>query len=292
MQIGRRTQLQRDDSWRELSDGGGDPGSAVPGLYHEHDPASEGGSGALIERADFFIRLATSHGHRRQGSMLVRRMYSWRGYDLGTSSGEPVRGNEVSLQACGPQGVFGTLSLRLDSPDRLLADELYRPEIDGYRERGRVVCEMTGFAVDRDYGSREVLACLFHLLYLYAHRRHGCSDLFIEVNPRHVGFYAQRLRFRVAGPQRTCMRVAAPAVLLHLDLGYVEALLRRAAHDPSAASRSLYAFFFPPHEEEGIVRRIPGGAFEARVPAAAADETPLDAMRARPISGRAAGAAL
>jgi len=291
MQIGRRTQLQRNDTWREPSDDGDDPGSAVPELYHEHDPAS-GGNEALIERADFFIRLATSHGHRRQGSMLVRRMYSWRGYALGTRSGDPMHGNEVSLQACGPQGVFGTLSLRLDSASGLRADELYRPEIEAYRIRGRVVCEMTGFAVDRDYGSREMLACLFHLLYLYAHRRHGCSDLFIEVNPRHVGFYEQRLRFRIAGPERTCLRVAAPAVLLHLDLGYVEALLRRAVHDRSATARSLYAFFFPPHEEAGIVRRILGDAFEGHVPAATADATSRNVMRAHAASGRAAGPAL
>jgi len=290
MQIGRRTQLRCHDSWHELT-AGGDPGSAVPELYHEHDPAS-GGREALIERADFFIRLATTHGHRRQGSMLVRRMYSWRGYEPGTRSDGPMRGNEISLQACGPQGVFGTLSLRLDSADRLLADELYRPEIDAYRERGRAVCEMTGFAVDGDYGSREVLACLFHLLYLYAHRRHGCSDLFIEVNPRHVGFYEQRLRFRVAGPRRTCVRVSAPAILLHLDLGYVEALLARAAQDRSVTARSLYAHFFSRREEEGIVGRILGDAFEARVPATTAEATPPNVMPPRSISGRPAGPAL
>jgi hypothetical protein len=102
MQIGRRTQLQRDDTWRDLADSS-DTGSAVPELYHEHDPAS-GGKEALIERSDFFIRLATSHGHRRQGSMLVRRMYSCRGYEIDGRSGI-MRGNEFSLQSCGPQGV-------------------------------------------------------------------------------------------------------------------------------------------------------------------------------------------
>jgi len=35
------------------------------------------------------------------------------------------------------KGVFGTLSLRLDSPNRLLADELYGLEINTYRKRGR-----------------------------------------------------------------------------------------------------------------------------------------------------------
>jgi hypothetical protein len=180
------------------------------------------------------------------------------------------------------------LSLRLDSAYGLLADELYRVEIDGYRERGAAVCEMTAFAVDQEYGSREVLASLFHLLYLYAHRRHGCNDLFIEVNPRIVGFYEQRLRFRIAGRERTCMRVGAPAVLLHLDLGYVESLLRRAAEERSATARSLYAFFFSRQEEEGIVRRILGDSFEGRVPADAIDARSRGPLRAPFSGGRAA----
>jgi len=51
-------------------------------------------------------------------------MYSWRNYDLEPSRGGALGGNEISIQACGPQGVFGTLSLQLDSPQGLRADEL------------------------------------------------------------------------------------------------------------------------------------------------------------------------
>jgi hypothetical protein len=88
------------------------------------------------------------------------------------------------------------------------------------------------------------------------------------------------------------MRVAAPAVLLDLDLEHVEALLSHAAHDRPATSSSLYAFFFPPHEEEGIVRRILGEAIEERGAAATADATALSAMRAQSSFARATGPAL
>jgi len=76
--------------------------------------------------------------------MLVRRMYSWRSYDFEASRCGALGGNEISIQACGPQGVFGTLSLQLDSPQGLRADELYRLEIESFRTRGATVCEMTG----------------------------------------------------------------------------------------------------------------------------------------------------
>lgn len=256
MQIGRRTHEQVDDNWDDLLDAAPD-GSAVPCLYHERDHAAAADD-VLVERSDFFIRLATTRGHRRQGSMLVHRMYSWRGYATGDSADVPHGANQITLQACGPEGVFGTLSLRLDSPSGLLADELYRVEIDAHRARGAAVCELTGFAVDREYGSRAVLACLFQLIYLYARRRHHRSDMFIEINPRHVAFYEQRLEFRVAGGERTCMRVGATAVLLHLDLDRVEARLSELSDDRPAGRRSLYPFFLSRSEEEGLARRILG----------------------------------
>jgi hypothetical protein len=83
------------------------------------------------------------------------------------------------------------------------------------------------------------------------------------------------------------MRVGAPAVLLHLDLGYVESLFRRAAEERSATARSLYAFFFSRQEEEGIVRRILGDSFEG-VPADAIDARSRGPLRAPFSGGRAA----
>ena len=47
---------------------------------------------------------------------------------------------------------------------------------------------------------------------------HGVTDVFIEVNPRHVAFYSRALGFVVLGDERICARVGAPSVLLHLDV--------------------------------------------------------------------------
>jgi hypothetical protein len=252
MEFGRRMRDRVGDRWRAAD---ATEASAVPELYHDRDLAA-GAEEVLIERSDFFIRLATTHGHRRQGSLLIHRMYSWRGYAWDMKDDLPHGPNQVTLQACGPEGVFGTLSLRVDSRGGLLADELYGREIDAYRVRGASVCEMTWFAVDRDYGAREVIACLFQLIYVYARRVHRRTDLFIEVNPRHVGFYQQRLGFRIAGAQRICARVGAPAVLLHLDLDYVDAQRNAGRDDRDGERPSLYPFFLSRHEEEGLCRRI------------------------------------
>jgi len=55
---------------------------------------------------------------------------------------------------------------------------------------------------------------------------HGVTDVFIEVNPRHVGFYQRALGFAVAAGERFCERVKAPSVLLKLELADLERRLR------------------------------------------------------------------
>jgi hypothetical protein len=76
-----------------------------------------------------------------------------------------------------------------------------------------------------DVDSRQVLASLFGILYTVGRVRHGVTDVFIEVNPRHVTFYVRALGFVVAGEARFCERVRAPSVLLHLAVETLEALL-------------------------------------------------------------------
>ena len=71
---------------------------------------------------------------------------------------------------------------------------------------------------------------MFHIAYMYARRLHRCTDILIEVNPRHVRFYRSMLGFEVLGPERTCPRVNAPAVLLRLRLDHAQEQLAREAY--------------------------------------------------------------
>ena len=99
---------------------------------------------------------------------------------------------------------------------------------------------------------------LFHIAYIFARRMNGFSDLVIEVNPRHVKFYERMLGFQAFGPERTNMRVNAPAVLMRLDLRHPEQQIRLHGGKREAAEdkRSLYPFFFSLHEEAGIAARL------------------------------------
>jgi hypothetical protein len=224
--------------------------------YLSREPDQPGDVKEIVfERSDFHVRMASTGGHRSESEMLVSRMYAWRGYKL--AAGASARSaNEMILQACRGDSTIGTLTLRLDSECGLLADGLYEEEVDLYRRQGGNVCELTGLAVAPRCGSKEVLASMFHLAYIFGRRHHGVTDLVIEVNPRHVAYYQRILGFQQVGPERTCARVGAPAVLLHLDLDYVDEQIELLAGRRRNVPRSLYPYFFSKLEEDGLNRRI------------------------------------
>jgi hypothetical protein len=56
----------------------------------------------------------------------------------------------------------------------------------------------------------------------------GVTDVVVEVNPRHVGFYKRAFGFEPISDVRTCERVNAPAVLLRLDVSRLEGRMREA----------------------------------------------------------------
>jgi hypothetical protein len=138
----------------------------------------------------------------------------------------------------------------------LSADGLYRSEIDAYRQAGAKVCEITRLAIDPEHGSKEVLGALFHLAYMLGGILHGATDVFIEVNPRHVIFYQRMLNFKQAGSCRMCERVNAPAVLLHLEAAYVAKQVALYGGQQRTGKKSLYPYFFSAAEAEGLMQRI------------------------------------
>ncbi|MGV7643067.1 N-acyl amino acid synthase FeeM domain-containing protein, partial [Mycobacterium kansasii] len=87
----------------------------------------------------------------------------------------------------------GTLTIGLDSGIGLMADQIFKEELDEQRERGARMCEFTKLAFDPSVRSKASLANLFHLAVIYARDIHDCTDIVIEVNPRHRRFYQQML---------------------------------------------------------------------------------------------------
>ena len=222
-------------------------------LTTEELDASKGDPGALP--GAFKIRLAKSRNFRKGAGTLVERRYAGRGYQIPGQNEDP---NLFTFVAYDEGTLVGTVSIRLDSERGLSADSLYRGEIDDLRNAGCKVCEFTRLAVDVKAVSKPVLAGLFHTAYLYASEVRGFNFAVIEVNPRHVAFYAKALGFEPIGPERMNTRVNAPAVLLCVPFENISYALKKYAGDPDGASksRSLFPYGFPQEEESGILKRL------------------------------------
>jgi hypothetical protein len=210
----------------------------------------------------YTIRAANSEGQRSSASILVNRMYGWRGYQ---TSGLPEESDDrITLVATDHDKTIGTITIGFDGGEGLFIDDLFREEADELRQQGVKVCEFIKLAIDKVVHSKRVLASLFHVAFIYAHEVKGFDKILIEVNPRHVRFYQRMLGFEVLASARMNRRVDAPAVLLGLDLEYVHR--RISAVDgvdgpvlgPAAQGneRSLYPYCFSAHEEAGIAVRL------------------------------------
>ena len=186
-------------------------------------------------------------------------MYATRGYRTASAT-EPDSGTRKTFLASDLTVAVGTITIGLDSADGLRVDELFSDEVDHIRRSGQGVCEFTKLAMDRRARSPRLLACLFHVAYLYAYRIKGLRHLLIEVNPRHVRYYEAMLGFEVVGPVRHNAHVNAPAVLLSLDLRYAEHQILAFGGRPlfAASERSAYPYFFGPAEEGRITDRLVG----------------------------------
>lgn len=145
------------------------------------------------------------------------------------------------------QEVVGTLTIVVDGNQKLPCDELFSVELNSMRQGGAKVAEVVRLAISSDYqNSKEILVGMFNLVCNYIKNVAGCSDLLIEVNPRHVKYYQKLLLFKVMSDIKECHRVeGAPAVLLCLNKSDV--LAYRKNGQEKVYLRSLH-----PHLSSGL----------------------------------------
>ena len=219
-------------------------------------PDPPGSRELAVEHQEFKIRLANTEDRRESSSMLINKMYSWRGYSTALNNNDPP--NKITLVANMDSYTVGTMTLCFDSEIGLPADEIYSDKLDELRQQGRKLCEPTKLAIDNSVRSKRVFASLIHISYIYAHTIHRHTDYVIEVNPRHVTFYKKMLGFKDLGEERVCPRVDAPAVLLRLELSYMQAQIQKFGGMMGSAvgERSFYPYFFTKTDEEGITNRL------------------------------------
>ncbi|NRR30576.1 long-chain N-acyl amino acid synthase [Oxalobacteraceae bacterium] len=222
-------------------------GSAEEALNHQ------------LDQQTFHIRMANSQGRREAATLLLKKMYGWRGYSIDPNQQHAL--NKITLFAETAGQTVGTMSLCLDNDEvGLPADDNFRDKLDELRSQQRRLCEPSRLAIDKGV-SKRVFAALIHISYIYAHNIHGFSDYVIEVNPRHVMFYKRMLGFKDCAAERPCSRVGAPAVLLRLDLSYMSEQIRKfgGLMEQPSNERSFYPYFFPCWDEPGITTRLMQG---------------------------------
>lgn len=210
-----------------------------------------------VGRRIYKIHSADSGGQRSSANVLIHRMYATRGY-ASHPLPEEALSSRITLVASEHESAVATITVGFDSSDGLHVDALFAAEVAALRQAGRRLCEFTRLAIDPLVRSRRLLASLFNVAYIHAHRVMGCDTLLIEVNPRHVLYYERMLGFRVMASQRHSPRVGAPAVLMGIDLSYIRAQGERlvGALPLAGTDRSLYPYWFSPLEEEAIFRRL------------------------------------
>jgi len=174
--------------------------------------------GLLPRCRGYDIRPVRTESQHDAANMLVQQMPACCGNNSELHRQQMDDPNRVILAARQYDELAATLTLNRDSPEGLLADVLYAPELGRLRRPGRVVCEVSRLAVDPDFSSRDLLIALFQAAFKYARNVFAASDAVIEVNPRHSRYYQRLLGFRQIGRQRHCRRHEAPVVLLHQEL--------------------------------------------------------------------------
>lgn len=210
----------------------------------------------LLQRNGYSIHLVNSLKQRIKATTLIKRMYASRGYNTDSASVFSHKPNEFAFLAMVGETAAGTLTLRLDSSEGLLADALYQQEINDFRAQGRRVCELSKLVLDPQHGLKEMIAVLFQFAYIYARNICQTTDFFCEVNPRHALPQKRMFGFQQIGERKTCPRVNAPAVLLHLDADYIKQQTANSQGRTDQKTKNLYHHFLSQHEERAIAQRV------------------------------------
>lgn len=205
----------------------------------------------------FKVKTADSQERRGRVNNLLKDRYGWRGYQQVSLPTDPTV-NRFTLTAVEDDVVIGTITVAFDHPGRLGADEAFAPEVAKLRTEGRRICEFTKLAIDPVVGTKRVLATLFHVAYIVAHRIRGFDMLIIEVNPRHVRYYERMLGLQILAGERINKSVNAPAVLLGAEFAYIMAQIGEFGGKPETAARerSLYPFALSLREEAAVLSRM------------------------------------
>ena len=221
-----------------------------------------GTGGEMGRKTSYTIRLANTQKQKKAAKELIGKMYSWRNYQSDNILQDNPR-LTTFIAYDEKSRLSGTITVGLDAPEGLFADEVYQEELESLRTPGRRVCEFIGLAIAPEIRSRKVLGALFHVAMIYASKMFNYTDVVFEVSPRHGRFYEKMLGMKLVASGRICPRVNTASVLFTSEFSYgesqIEKVHRELLEEEKAQllkDRSLYRHFFNGVEEAAILRRF------------------------------------
>jgi len=206
----------------------------------------------------FSIRTANRLELRQKAYKLLYKIYSKMGIaqdkstDLWLSIFDALPETTTLIAEDHNGEIGGAITLVFDSPLGLPADELYKEEIDEFRNTGRKICELISFGVNEAIrGSVKILAILYYSAYLLAWRKNKATDFLVTVAEYHENFYCRAIKFKRIGAVRNYAKVnGIPTVLLNLPLELPDLLKDKERIFP------LYMLKYSEREELDIADRI------------------------------------
>ncbi|MBA3709954.1 MAG: hypothetical protein H0W83_14180 [Planctomycetes bacterium] len=238
----------------------------------------------------FTVAVAATPAERLRAWRLVHRSYVAKEFARPDADGawyalhDALPDTTTILATHGGRDV-GAVTVVLDSPLGLPADEIYGDRLAPLRAECRRPCEFVSLASDglSLRAGTDVLMQSFRLAMMSAFLD-GATDLIITVSPRHAAFYQRTLLFSVCGEERSCAKVGGvPAVLLQVPFDGLSERFRAAY---GTGPSSLWSFFFGREQTAGLY----GYLRDARRPLAR-DELIEWFVRRRPLMASATLAA-
>jgi hypothetical protein len=200
------------------------------------------------------FRVIENSSELRSACQLLNDRYSWRGY--GDDNYIPTGTHHTTFATEIDGKIVGTMTLCIDSGLGLGADEFFSDEMRDIRKaEGMSACELKRLAFDPNVRSKEAMAGLFHLAFIYGTTMSHCTDLFIEVRARHMVFYQVMLGFEPVAAPKTDPLIGCEWNLMRLKVSDIASGII-GARSGKRSGRSLYPHFLPASQELHIRRAL------------------------------------
>ncbi|PCJ62347.1 MAG: hypothetical protein COA79_04585 [Planctomycetota bacterium] len=195
------------------------------------------------------LKIASSVKELNEAYKLVYRQYLEKGFTAKNDAEKRILfwntlPDTYTVIAKQNDRVIGTLTFIKDSVAGLPMDDISKNSLEPMRKEGRVLCELTGLAIDGSACEKSTVMKLFQFGFKLSSSHLKSTDYVITINPRHQFFYKKVLCFEIIGSTCSYKKVEnAPAVPMRLNLLTVENMYLKK-YAKYSGDKNLNDYFF------------------------------------------------